>query len=137
MNKKLMLASIIALLVISMAFVATAFAADLYPIDFDFKKGGKYPSITITTTNEASPANDFSGFDVIASTLVLYYYLPTDPSEHTLEPIKVVSAENYITLFFTKKDFPRHADTVRVEGTLQSAETFLSAGPSWAWGRTR
>lgn len=126
----------LALLAFTLAVPVLAYQYNL--LGFDVGSNGKVWRIS---TSEVS-GNSFSGKDVIE--IHAYYYLDSSPTvQRELVPVRIHKLDGKITLFFDSAEITQipyaNADdkviSTSVEGTIVGGDTFLAAGPGFAWGR--
>lgn len=132
---------IIALAILSIAVlgcIASAAAYEIYPEDPTISKNGNVWQFDTRTS-----VSDFSGNDVVASSIVATYFTQTggvgsDP--HIIVPKNIVLNDNKVELVFDPTDLPvLPADTVvlstQITGTLTDGRTFIATGPGFTFPR--
>jgi len=90
--------------------------------------------------NTAGVGWSFSGKDVDTTVAQYMIYIgdPNNPVEewHSIKPKNIhlkVDTVNTVTLVFESAVLPPYANGTMVSGTLTNGETFLAAGPGFAW----
>ena len=130
MKSKYVLAGLLALSMVSVAYVATVAATDDY-----------YPHLRPTpsgvtwqfSTTEPIEGWSFSGKDIIKDTVEAFYWA-TDVPEKEIPIQKIITTDKLVTLVFDPADLPAYAVGNSVSGTLTNDDTFLASGPGFAWG---
>jgi len=130
MKSRHILATFLTVSIVALASIATVAATGYGPTLMNNMKGKKNTTWyfeTYDTTN-----GHFSGLTVNAATIVATWW-DDKGNIYTVTPYKIVLAENYVELYFYKKDLPKSASGNSVAGSLTTGDTFLASGPGWAW----
>ncbi|MCJ7634235.1 hypothetical protein MUP77_17830 [Candidatus Bathyarchaeota archaeon] len=132
---------IIALAILSIAVlvcIAPAAAYDIFPEDPTISANGNVWQFDTRTS-----VPDFSGNDVVATTIVATYFTQTGGSGSdpvVVVPKNIVLNDNKVQLVFDPEDLPvLPPDTIvlstQITGTLTDGRTFIATGPGFAFGR--
>jgi hypothetical protein len=135
MNKKLVLAGLLAISVIALgtaSFAGAQITYYLYPINY---KVTKYVVVWYFKTTTDLLYGPFDGRTVMKSTVIAYAmdangnYLPVKP------PFLIVTTKDYVILFFLSSALPAHNPdgSSCVTGSLKSGDSFTASGPGWVW----
>ncbi len=135
--------ALVVLAVLSIALlglIASAAAYEIYPEDPAISANGNVWQFKTHTA-----VSDFSGNDVVASSIVATYFTQTGGTgsdSHTVVPKNIVLNDNKVMLVFDATDFPAlPPDTVvlstQITGTLANSDTFIATGPGFVFGGIR
>ena len=132
---------IVALAILSIAVlgcIASAAAYEIFPEDPTISANGNVWQFKTHTT-----VSDFSGNDVVATTIVATYFTSTEggPSiPHDIPIMNIVLNDGKVMLVFDPIDLPvLPANTIvlstQITGTLTDDRTFIATGPGFGFGR--
>jgi hypothetical protein len=128
------------LLIAVLGCIASAAAYDIFPEEPKISANGNVWQFHTHTS-----VSDFSGNDVVASSIVATYFTQTGgvgSNPIIVVPKNIVLNNNKVELVFNAQDFPPlPPDTVvlstQITGTLVDGRTFIATGPGFAFGGIR
>jgi hypothetical protein len=139
MKKLCGIVALAVLLIALLGCIASAAAYNIFPEQPAISANGNVWQFKTHTA-----VSDFSGKDVVASSIVATYFTSTGggPSvPNVVAPKNIVLNDNKVMLVFDAKDLVIPADTIvlstQITGTLASnGETFIATGPGFTYGHT-
>ena len=130
MKSRHILAALLTLSMVALASIGSVAATDYFPTLMNNMKGKKNTIWYFETYDITN--GPFSGLTVNAATIVATWW-DDQGVIYTVTPYEIVLAEDYVELYFYKKDLPKSAVGNSVTGLLTTGGTFLASGPGWVW----